>query len=245
MKKIFTLIAITAGAFVSQAQTDLKIEFTNYSNGEVFANDTIKTEFKITNNGMTMFHTGDTLYVNAKINGVLQSLDLMSSAASPIVLTSMLHNGQSTTYNPGYLLGSQTLPFFPGSQTLDFCLILWGKGMASVGTDFGGDVDTTNNLACATFDPSATGIDAVSTTESGINLFPNPATEQINFNSLTQVAISTIKIMDINGKTIDNLDNIGNTKAIVTLNSLNNGVYFYQVHLKNGRTIFGKFSVCH
>ena len=243
MKTLFTIFAILGLTFSSMAQVDLGVQYANYSNNQIFANDTIKTEFIITNFGSTMYHTGDTLYVNAEINGMLFSLDLMSTNATPIVLTGMLHNGDTMHYDPGYLLGSATLAYLgmigAPASTLDVCIIVWGKGLSSVSPSYGGDVNIPNNRTCVTHDPAfVTGIDN-SKEISGVVVYPNPAINSINFEFL-QNNIDKITIYDITGKIVKN---VTVTKSLETIDivGLGNGLYFYQVISSNGVVSSGKF----
>ena len=243
MKKIFTICSAIAICIAAQAQVNLGIKFANYTNGQTFSNDTIRTEFIITNHGSTMYHTGDTLFVNARINGSLRSLNLFGTNATPIVLAGMLHVGDSMHYNPGIIYASQTLPFFPGATTLEVCMIVWGKGIASVSPLYGGDLDATNNTACITHDPSFTsGIKSVSSTEIGLSVFPNPTSEYVQFDFKNPTEVAAMSIIDITGRKIEDFIT---PKQNTTLNvsNWNKGIYFYHVQMNNGKIATGKIIV--
>ena len=66
---------------------------------------------------------------------------------------------------------------------------------------------------------------------SNINVYPNPATEQLNFELLTK--IHKIKIFDIQGKLLIEKKNTNSINVM----ELNNGMYFYQINNK----MVGKF----
>jgi len=244
MKKILALCTFIAFGIAASAQVNLEINLANYTNGQSFSNDTIQTEFIISNLGMTMYHTGDTLYVNARLNGDLKSLDLMSSNATPIVLTGMLHNGDTMHYNPGILIGSQTLPFFPGDSTLEVCMIVWGKGIATVG-NYGSDVNTANNISCATYDPSlATGVQNIDYSAFDMSVYPNPASGQLFFELKDAAQISCLQIMDINGRIVEHIQN-PTQSPVLNVSNRPNGVYFYQLQLADGKIANGKIVVSH
>lgn len=242
MKKLIFTCALFITFFTTQAQTNLSIEYANYTNGQTFSNDTIKTAFIIRNVGTTMFHTGDTLYVNARINGNLRSLDLMSSAPTPIILTGMLHGGDFMNYNPGILLGSPTLALFPGATTLDVCMIVWGKGISSVSPTFGGDVDTNNNVTCVTYDPAYTGISSIANSKMNLQVYPNPATNEITFDMENSNQLEKLLIMDIHGNLVKEIAKNSIAKQ-VNLDQLNNGFYLYKAILIDGSSATGKFTI--
>lgn len=247
MKRIFTTIISLAFGINAIAQSgDLSIRFFNYTNGQVFSNDTIKTRFIIKNNSnMVMYHTGDTLYVNARINGALQSLDLLSANATPIVLTKMLHGGDTMSFNPGVIFGSLTLPFFPGSTTLEVCMIVWGKGKSSVGPTYGGDPNIANNVACVTYDPAFTSVRPVSNQTHELQVFPNPANNEIGFFSLEDVALNELRVSDLNGRQVFlPIRTVGKSQS-VDVSTLANGVYFYKALSTKGSLLTGKFVVNH
>jgi hypothetical protein len=247
MKHLFLSLCFLAGSLTVHAQSaDLSIQFFNYTNGQVFSTDTIKTRFIIRNNSSSVtLNIGDTLYVNARINGTLQALDLFSANASPIVLTKVLNNGDTLSVNPGVILGSLTLPFFPGSTTLEVCMIVWGKGKSSVGPTYGGDPNTANNVACVTYDPTFTSTRTVSNKTDELQVFPNPANNEIGFYSLEDVALNELRFSDLNGRKLDMpIRTVGKSQS-VDVSTLANGVYFYKALTTKGSLHTGKFMVNH
>lgn len=243
MKKIITLIVSTFFFFNVNALPNLGISYVNYSNNQIFSHDTIQTAFTITNYGTTMYHTGDTLFVNVRINGILFSLDLLSSAPTPLVLTGMLHTGDNVTVNPGYLLGSQTLPFFPGATSLDICMVLWGKGIASVSPLFGGDSDTLNNVACVTYDPTFTSVFSHEpTSEIKLSVYPNPTIDNITFQSNDGIACIEIAVYDSKGDLIEFIKPKSGLQIIST-QDYHSGIYMYKAINSKGVSVSGKFIV--
>ena len=191
-----------------------------------------------------MYHTGDTIYVNALINGFPYSLDLMNANATPIILTKMLHTGDTMRYNSGYLLGSSTLAYLAmlgaPSATLNVCIIVWGKGLAAVTPAYGGDVNTANNTTCVTHDASfVTSINKDNRNINAILVYPNPSSNYLNFDFNTTNEYS-ILLYDVNGKQVKNIEGL-QSKASVNISNLNNGLYFYKVYANNTTVKSGKF----
>ena len=242
MKTIFTIISVIAFTIMSKAQVNLGVEYAKYTNNQTFSNDTIKTEFIIKNYGSTMYHTGDTIYVNAQINGVPFSLDLMSSNATPIVLTKMLHNGDTVHHNPGYILGSATLAYLAmmgaPSSTLNVCIIVWGKGLATV-SNYGADINTANNITCVTYDPSQLGIQDAPVLLT--NVFPNPVSNLASFQ-FAESGNYHICILNALGQQVSEKCVINDAIQTVDLTSFAEGLYTYTVLGENGQVLSnGKF----
>ena len=148
-KSIFALMVVICFSQAAQAQTkDLSIFMVNYDENELTTNDTLKFEFTISNNGSVTYPMGSTLYGNLELNGIVLSFDLLGFAPSPIVLPQALAPGDSLTFNYGYLLASQTIPFIPGAtDSLGICLILWGDDLANI-ANFSGDLNPADNKTC-------------------------------------------------------------------------------------------------
>ncbi len=148
-KAIFMLlVAICFGQSMHAQTKDLSIFMVNYDEYEVTTNDTLKFEFTILNNGSVTYPMGSTLYGNLELNGILLSFDLLGFGPSPIILPQALAPGDSLTFNYGYLLASQTIPFIPGAtDSLGICLILWGDDLANI-ANFSGDLNPADNKTC-------------------------------------------------------------------------------------------------
>jgi hypothetical protein len=232
-KTVLPILLVAAIAFNATAQTDLSIAYDNYSPGQVFAEDEIAPAFTVTNNGPQALLAGDTLFVTAQINGLPFGLDLLGNYTG-IELVNDLPVGGTFSFDPGVLSGSLTLMFFPGATTLDICMVVWGKGLASVdlaGGTFPMDTDGSNNTVCATYDPTATAI-----TERGtavMRLFPNPATEQVEFIFSDKGAHDVI-ITDATGRSVLNERVNGTDRWRCDVCQLTAGSYFYTVRNASG-----------
>ena len=73
---------------------------------------------------------------------------------------------------------------------------------------------------------------------SKFNVYPNPTTDYLNFNSIENNSI--IEISSVDGKIISNEKNSGNS-ATVKVSNLTNGVYIYKLTNEKGETITNKF----
>jgi hypothetical protein len=243
MKKItYILLAFTfIFSLNGFAQSDLSVHYLNYSNGEVIATDTIYTDFYLKNHGVANYHNGDTIYVSAKINGSYFGLNLVGNKTA-IVLDDHFHSGDSLIRLTGYLIGSQALPFFPSSSTLEICIVVWGEGIASVdiaGGTFPSDSDPSDNTTCVTYDPSQL---SIATQEKMIfSLFPNPATSEITFDVVKKGNYQLVVLNALGQKIIENAV-FNETNSTINISSLTNEFYNYSILDENGHLIAtGKF----
>lgn len=223
------------------AQSDLSVHYMNYSNGEVIATDTIYTDFYLKNHGNTNYMVGDTIYVSAKINGTYFGLDLMGNKTA-IVLEDHFHTGDSLIKTTGYLIGSQTLLFFPGATTLEMCVIVWGKGLASVDVTNGTfplDSEPSNNTTCVTYDPSQLSI--IPLEQKNIAVYPNPATDAVTFDFGTSGNYK-VQITNTLGQIVSLVTITGEANKMIYISSLDAGLYQYSIFDANGqRSAIGKF----
>lgn len=76
-----------------------------------------------------------------------------------------------------------------------------------------------------------------------INIYPNPATDNVTFNLQNAGEIKTITIYDITGKTVEVLANINTDKITIDTSKLSTGMFVYSITLANGKTERGKLLV--
>lgn len=76
-----------------------------------------------------------------------------------------------------------------------------------------------------------------------IDIYPNPAADNVTFNLQNAGEIKTITIYDIAGKTIEVIANINADKATIDTSKLSTGMYVYSITLANGKTKRGKLLV--
>ena len=129
MKFIYTLL-FSAFFGMSIAQTtDLRVEYLRYENNEVIPEDSIHTNFRIINDGLTTIPAGDTLYMSSFFNGSEFDLQLFGPPTKQ-VLEEDLESGDTLVINSGYLLASLTAPFV-GGFPLEVKIRVWGIGSES------------------------------------------------------------------------------------------------------------------
>jgi hypothetical protein len=210
--------------FNPAAHDDLGVAYSLYFDGEVTADDTLRYAFEVTNHGRTTFQTGDTLYLSMRLNGQYYALDLLGTETA-VVLTQDLGRSGSFSYDPGYLIGSQTLAFFPGATTLESCLTLWGRGMAAVDLSpaFPWDDDSTNNVTCMTYDPAFVAVndpvvDAV---------YPNPANDVLHFE-LGEGLAEQIEVRNLGGQLLRRIP-VTTSQVQLPVADLPNGFYLVRV----------------
>lgn len=223
----------------THAQTDFAIAYDNYTPGQVFTEDEIAPAFTVTNHGPETIPAGDTVYITVVINGMPFGLDLLGNYTG-IELENDLPPHGSFNYDPGVLSGSMTLMFFPGATSLEFCMTVWGRGLAAVdlaGGTFPLDTDGSNNTVCATYDPNATSVAEldIMTTE----VFPNPTSELVVFAFRTSGA-HDVRITDATGRTVANERVNGTDRWHLDVRALPAGTYLYLVRSAAG-TAQGRF----
>ncbi|MBI4929771.1 MAG: T9SS type A sorting domain-containing protein [Bacteroidetes bacterium] len=89
----------------------------------------------------------------------------------------------------------------------------------------------------------ASGVNQILADESRVDVFPNPASNEINFHVAGVNNAATISIVDITGKEISSVA-IHSNLTTVNTHAYSDGLYFYQLYNKAGNLIKSdKFSV--
>jgi PKD repeat protein len=95
--------------------------------------------------------------------------------------------------------------------------------------------------SCEQIIVNTVGLESVEAT-SGINVFPNPASDEINFE-ITITDADEVAILDATGKLVQ-MVTINKELTTVNVSQLTNGLYIYQVYNTNGDRIYvDKFSI--
>jgi hypothetical protein len=157
MKRIITATIAWLLMFpVAQAQQDLSIAYTNYTEGQYIGYGNILTEFTITNNGTQDLLAGDTLLLAAKFNNVVYDMYLNKQDSVTLwKLTSDLPVGGTLTLNPGFLIGyswasSPIWKVADGSLTLT--LMVYGVGLDSWNSNYAEDANPADNKTTIIYD---------------------------------------------------------------------------------------------
>jgi hypothetical protein len=87
------------------------------------------------------------------------------------------------------------------------------------------------------------GVDNVSADRDNVNIYPNPASEQINLAVTGQFRAKTVEVYDITGKLMGAYT-IRNNFVTINTQSYSSGMYFYKLFDNTGAQLnVGKFSV--
>jgi len=114
-----------------------------------------------------------------------------------------------------------------GSESIDFSYIFDDPyGDAWTGDTFPIDVDAPYSMA--TFSFTGVGID-----ENSVNvaIYPNPATDVLTINSDSK--ISSVKVLNYLGQTIDNI-NVSGMDVTINTSTYDAGIYFMQIETEKG-----------
>ena len=149
-------------------------------------------------------------------------------------------NTTFTGYMNGVSGGSLPLGAFPGTTNTSSFVIGAEKTFSNQYVrHFNGYVDdiyvynraigqTDVNALYNAPNPATVGIDETKISNN-LNVYPNPAKNELTINANEQ--IQTITIIDVTGKTVQSFVNPNNT---INVSALNNGIYFLTVKTKNG-----------
>jgi|SRR6185312_9975748 len=92
-------------------------------------------------------------------------------------------------------------------------------------------------------DASVVGINEVSAPAENINVYPNPASTEVNFAITSTEQAARADIFDITGKKMNSYT-LNNNLGSFSTSGYANGLYFYQVYSKQGSLMkTGKFSI--
>jgi hypothetical protein len=242
MKKIYILLMAIAFGGTVNAQFDIAVSLNNFTSGDATSADPLDMVFTITNNSGADVPVGDTIFFAYLIGTSNYSMSLQSGGVSYIgPLTVAWPSGASDAID----LSMLTTP--PSTMDMQWIYAEFGNQLnpgpiggvldgnicafACVGEDglslnANNDANYIDNYGCVDYTVTAvTGVDENDITT--INAYPNPATNQINFD-LGNNQMDKILVLDITGRVVDN---IAVTSKIETLplSDYENGVYFYQM----------------
>lgn len=152
---------------------------------------------------------------------------------------------------PAFTYSSNNMDFNFSNQTIDGNTYLWdfGDGSTSALTNPTHIYSTYGSYNVKLISYNSCGIDSITNTidliagiqdnndQNAIRIYPNPTTDKVNisFDNLTNQHASIV-LADMIGKTIINKEiDIESNKFnyILTINSLNSGIYLIQIKLKN------------
>ncbi|MDO7172858.1 PQQ-dependent sugar dehydrogenase [Mariniflexile sp. AS56] len=104
------------------------------------------------------------------------------------------------------------------------------KGWSSFGEDINGELYIAGLKSGEIFKIMDTSLNTQSFDKLNISMYPNPASDLINFNtSLLKKPLESIKIYDIHAKQIKLTSSISYPLATLSINNLANGIYFIEL----------------
>lgn len=201
--KLFTVLALLA-ANVTFAQRNINMEATLEAplDGSSWTNGTeIPITLNVTNHGPEDLVVGDTLFFLPNVEGVGVLVSILTEGIPS--------NASAVVFDEVLGLTAPSTPF-----TADLCVTLLDPNTA--GLSAGGvpitvtyaDADTTNNTTCSSIslvdDTAGTSIINVNVdSREPLNIYPNPATDKINFAVTVQQSVAaSISVTDMMGRSI-------------------------------------------
>jgi len=73
-----------------------------------------------------------------------------------------------------------------------------------------------------------------------LTVFPNPATDQLNFQLSENESFLSIRLFQMDGNMVRKLENIRSSNILLKRDELTSGTYFYQVQTLDGNSFSGK-----
>ena len=73
------------------------------------------------------------------------------------------------------------------------------------------------------------GVNDVPQNESSLSIYPNPATENITINFISTSKNILVKIYDVSGRLVKNIDNVTSGESTINISELENGLYIINI----------------
>lgn len=248
MKKIYTLLALTAFTFGATAQNDFAVNLLSHTAGDTDDSDPMDFEFEVENVGTTTIPTGDTIIVSLALDGTITGLDLSPGFVNYIFLTEDFTPG-STVAVPA-ITGIDWLEQ-PAPTSIDFCGVVFGSGVASfsgagpsVEEYIVGDDNTANNVSCITVElPVAVDDASVAELENALGQVYVSGEELIVVNESLSSSEANIKMVNMAGQTVY-VENFQFSQGTMTfpVGNLNRGIYIVAIEVE-GDVVTRKISI--
>jgi len=228
MKKLLLCISILT-SYASFAQSaDISVNMSSPANGATITGGTaFNLSFVITNNGPNSIRTADSVLVLFTLGAAY-----VTSGGQPLVL--LIPHGVKAVGDTIMTSFKLTFGSTPpaGSSFCTLAVITNGSNL---------DPNAANNKSCATVNGTAA-IDEITKAVETVNVYPNPAVNELNIFVDVEKARS-IEIIDISGKTIEQV-RIADKNTSINTSQYSGGIYFYRINDAQGNAIkTGKFNV--
>ncbi len=150
------------------------------------------------------------------------------------------------TYDNNFTFEDLILPFTPydlesASQEGSNIILMFKHKLTHLifYESYGNDLAITGDYTIYYSEHNTTGINNYNSA-SNVNVFPNPATNQVSFNIDASINQFTLEFYDLQGKLV--MSKIGENNTPVSIEILNKGLYFYRL-TENQNLYTGKFMV--
>jgi hypothetical protein len=210
MKKLLLSLFMVAG-FAAFAQNDIQLTLNTPMNGDTIRKGVaFNINYTLTNKGAALT-TSDTVIVAFTLNN-----NLITNGTSPIF--QLYLGGLATDSSVTRSLNGLGLNFNTAANV----------AICAIAILDGDTINDTNNGDCASVTLAFnTGLSAVELAANSVKVYPNPASDVVNF-SIDYNKASAVNVMDITGKLVATTSfNLGS--AQLDARSLNAGVYLYQI----------------
>lgn len=240
MKKLFTLIAvISAFTYGAHAQRTIDLESLRAMSSDTIYIDSVWTQPSViiqmgfVNHGPDSIVAGDSLKFRTPYGSFYYVFDTMWAINDTIAFpadTFRFTDGPATG-DMNWCDSAYVVDFTPGVGPIN-------------------DADLSNNKNCTTIyilNNNGTGIFTPSIKSEAISIYPNPTSDDINFEyNFDKVATATVRVIDLLGRTVITKDygtqNVGNSKFTINVADLPNGLYTLEM-VTDGKRAVSKFNV--
>jgi hypothetical protein len=225
MKKLLLSVFMLAG-LAAFAQQDIQLTLTSPAAGDIIRKGTsFNINYTITNKGVALT-TADSVYIAFTLNN-----NIIQTQNGPII--QLFNDGLAAGASVNLSLTGLALNFSSaGNANICAFAVLEGDS-----------VNDNDNAGCAAVSLQFNvGMDELNKAAQSLNVYPNPASDVVNF-SIDYNKAASVKMMDITGRIIETV-NFDMNNASVDVRNYNAGIYMYQVLDNEGQVIkAGKVSV--
>jgi len=251
MKRFYATLALL-GAMITGANAqiaDISIKLVSPTPAEeqtaaynIPCTDSFRYEFYVINNGPATVTTTDTIFFISPFAPTGQ-VNYFKPAANAAATDTIAHFGGYMVKNDIERLADPTdgtwlyAPFANGDYAMVFQFAAFSDNSTLEDTSAANDADFSFvTINCGT------GVKDVNFSKAALNIFPNPAQNQISFtNDFATTSTAVVKITDIAGRVVKSIDlgkqNAGSKTYNVDIAELHNGMYYIELVTDNTRSI--------
>lgn len=143
------------------------------------------------------------------------------------LLVTVNPNLNLTDYPNQWAQFTATISGLTGSTAVRFAF----RYEVPLGGEFG---DNSDIIGIDTFSVTRAAAGTDDFVKNNFSIYPNPATDVLNLNAISNASINSISITDVNGRTVKQQQIGGVSSAQINVNDLTAGVYFVSVNAAEG-----------